>query len=106
MSLPIVTAATPLAATLAGQGISGLAAGVKSTTDKVKAAGEDFEAMLTSELLKDMRQSLEPGVLFGRDGGDAFGGLFDFFMGKHLAQAGGLGLSAYVQRQLQAGPPK
>lgn len=107
MAVPVLTAAaTPLASTLAAKGVSSLAGGVKAATQKVQTVAEDFEATLTSELLKQMRHTLEPGGLFAQDGADVYGGLFDFFMGKHLAQSGGLGLSAFVQRQLQADPPR
>ena len=38
---------------------------------------QDFESVFASMLLKEMRQSLEPGSLFGEDSGDVYGGLFD-----------------------------
>lgn len=59
--------------------------------------------MFLSLLLKEMRQSLEPDGLFAGDAGDVQGGLFDLYLSKHLADAGGVGLAAAVERQLS--PP-
>ena len=39
--------------------------------------------MFVSIVLKEMRQTLGPGSLFGSDAADINGGLFDMFMGKH-----------------------
>jgi flagellar protein FlgJ len=62
----------------------------------------DLEANFLSMLLKEMRQTFEPdGGLFPGDTGDVQGGLFDLFMGQHLAAAGGFGLAAALDRQLR-----
>jgi flagellar protein FlgJ len=53
-----------------------------------------------AQLVKEMRQTLEPGTLFGNDPGDVFGGMFDLFMGKHMAKAGGIGLAKVLERHL------
>ncbi len=66
------------------------------------ALGQQFEALFLAQLVKEMRQTLEPDGLFGKDGGDVLGGLFDLYLGKHLAQAGGLGLAPLLQRQLES----
>ncbi|WP_084760151.1 rod-binding protein [Zavarzinella formosa] len=66
---------------------------------------KDFESLFLSVLLKGMRQTLEPDSLFPGDSGDVMGGLFDQFMGQHLANAGGVGLAATIQRQTQQEPP-
>jgi peptidoglycan hydrolase FlgJ len=60
----------------------------------------EFEAMFLSLLLKEMRQALEPGGLFPGDTGDVQGGLFDLYMSKHLADGGGVGLAAALERQI------
>ena len=53
-------------------------------------------------LLKEMRQTLEQdGGLFPGDTGDVQGGLFDLYLGKHLADSGGFGLAAVLERQLR-----
>ena len=53
-----------------------------------------------------MRQTLDQddGGLFPGDTGDVQGGLFDQFMGQHLANAGGFGLAAALDRQLRTTP--
>ncbi len=61
-----------------------------------------FESMFLSILLKEMRQTLEPDTMFPQDGGDILGGLFDLFLGQHLARAGALGIGAMVKKQLAA----
>lgn len=68
-----------------------------------ESVGAQFESLFLSLLLKEMRQSLEPGSLFGEDKGDVLGGLFDTYLGEHLAQRGGLGIADVVNRQLM--PP-
>ena len=71
---------------------------------------QDFESVFASMLLKEMRQSLEPGTLFGEDSGDVYGGLFDRFIGEQMSKGKGLGMSRMVQdsieRLQQAAKPK
>ena len=57
--------------------------------------------MMMSMLLKEMRQTLEPGALFGGDSSDSFGGIFDLYLGKHVAEAGGLGIAGMVKHYLE-----
>lgn len=68
----------------------------------LEVAAKDFEGMFVSLLLKEMRQTLEPGTMFGQDSGDVLGGLFDVFIGQHLAKAGALGIGNIVKHQLAA----
>lgn len=70
------------------------------TGPSVRDMAKEFEAMFLSLLLKQMRQGLEPGGLFPGDTGDVQGGLFDQYMSNHLADAGGVGLAAALERQL------
>jgi flagellar protein FlgJ len=66
----------------------------------------EFEATFLSMILKEMRESLDPEVgLFPGDSGDVQGGLFDLFLGKHMAESGGVGLAAALVRQMQAQHP-
>lgn len=75
-----------------------------SKSDARKAARE-LEATFLSMLLKEMRQTLEPdGGLFPGDTGDVQGGLFDLYIGQHLAAAGGFGLAAALDRQPRTTP--
>jgi Rod binding domain-containing protein len=62
---------------------------------------QDFESVFASMLLKEMRQSLEPGSLFGEDSGDVYGGLFDQYLGEHMTQGTGLGMSRMLQESIE-----
>ena len=73
----------------------------KAAEAKLRAMAQEFEATLLGMLLKDMRQTLdEDGGFFPGDTGDVQGGLFDMYMSKHLAEAGGVGLAAALVRQM------
>lgn len=74
----------------------------------IRQAARDVETMFLSLLLKEMRQSSESdGGFFAGDSGDVYGGLFDFYMGKHMAEAGGIGLaSAWAGHLEQSLPPE
>ena len=67
----------------------------------LKDAAQGFESVFLSLLLKEMRQTLEPGSLFGKDSSDIYGGLFDQFMSQHLAQGKGMGLAQALLKQLE-----
>lgn len=69
-------------------------------TGRDDTVAQGFESMFASLLIKQMRQSLEPDTLFGQDNGDVLGGMFDFFLGQHLARSGALGIGAMVSRQM------
>lgn len=76
----------------------------------LRALTGELETMFLSLLMKEMRQTLESeGGLFAGDAGDVYGGLFDFYLGKHLADAGGIGLArslaAPMERSLQPERP-
>ena len=74
-----------------------------ATGDKqsIEGAASAFESVFLSLVIKEMRQTLEPDTLFGKDGGDVYGGLYDMYMGQHLARAGGFGLGQALKQQLQ-----
>lgn len=73
----------------------------EETSDRARVA-QQFEGILVSLLLKEMRQTLGKEGLFGSDTSDIYGGLFDQFMGQHLAQSGGLGISKLVGAYIDA----
>lgn len=79
---------------------------VKGAADaKLVDAAKEMEATFLSMLLKEMRQTLDSedgGGLFPGDSGDVQGGLFDLYMSKHLADAGGVGMAAALIRQMKA----
>lgn len=68
----------------------------------VQQAALGFEGMFVSQLIKQMREALEPGTMFGSDTGDVLGGLFDMTMGQHLAKSGALGIAKLLQGQWTA----
>lgn len=68
--------------------------------DAVGKVAKDFESLFVSIVLKEMRQTLGPGSLFGNDTGDINGSLFDMFMGKHLVDAGGFGVARTLEKSM------
>src|SRR5947208_3008955 len=68
-----------------------------------KVIGKAFEGIFVSLLIKQMRQSLDGG-LFGNDHGDVLGGMFDHFLGEHIAQSGRFGIADMVRMQLEHQP--
>src|SRR6056297_1176075 len=68
------------------------------------AAAEATEAMFASMLLKEMRNTLESG-LFGNEGSDTYGQMFDMFMGQHLAESNALGIQTMIVEQTSPTPP-
>ena len=101
-----MTTAAPVLIPLAKTGVSALTTGVDlagKAAQQVKDVAKDFESLLLGELLKQSRKTLgEDGGFFGNDKSDTFGALFDFFLGKHLADSGGVGVAGTIQRQLSA----
>ena len=69
--------------------------------EKMKAVGEDFESVFISMMLKEMRNSLEGGGFFGEESSDTFGGMFDMFIGKHVASTTPLGIADIVANSYQ-----
>ena len=67
----------------------------------IAQTGKQFEALFLSMLLKEMRQTLGEDGLFPGDAGDVQGGLFDLYLGKHMADSGGIGLADSITRLLQ-----
>jgi peptidoglycan hydrolase FlgJ len=85
-----------------GQDPEMLAAQLRSGKQhSVDAVAQSFEGMFMSLLMKEMRQTLDSGSFFGGDSADVYGGMFDMYLGQHLAQAGGIGLAKVLKSQLQ-----
>ena len=83
-----------------GYGPLALSSQARSTNAQaIEKVANGFESIFLSQMLKQMRQSLEPGTMFGHDNGDVFGGMFDMFMSQHLAPAGASGIAAMVRKQ-------
>jgi peptidoglycan hydrolase FlgJ len=62
--------------------------------------GEQFESLFVSMLLKEMRASLSEGGLFAGDSADVYGGMFDMFLGQHIASQGAFGIAEMINRQV------
>ncbi|QDU40237.1 Peptidoglycan hydrolase FlgJ [Maioricimonas rarisocia] len=65
-------------------------------------AAREFEGMLTSMLLKQMRQTISGEGLFPGDSSDTYGGMFDMYLGDFIARNGGLGLAEQIESTLRA----
>jgi flagellar protein FlgJ len=63
--------------------------------------GRQFESIFTSLLVKQLRQSVDSETMFGKDDGDVLGGMFDHFLGEHIAKAGSLGIGQMIRSQLE-----
>ena len=78
--------------------------GGDTTSRKIEKVGQDFEAIFFSMMLKEMRNSIsidEEGGLFAGEGSDTYGGLFDTFLGQHLASSNQLGIAQSIQSYLK-----
>ena len=75
-------------------------AGVEST---ISSTASEFESIFLSMMLKEMRNTLEQGEggMFGGEGSDTFGGMFDMFMGQHMAESNPLGIGNAIDKYMQ-----
>jgi Rod binding domain-containing protein len=62
--------------------------------------GEQFESIFVSMLLKEMRASSSEDGLFAGDSADIYGGMFDMYLGQHIASQGSLGIADMINRQV------
>lgn len=65
--------------------------------------GAQFESLFVSMMLKEMRQTVSEDGLFAGDSSDTYGGLFDMFLGQHMAQGSPLGIGRLIESQLGLG---
>ena len=74
-----------------------------ATANRAESVGKEFESVFVSLLLKEMRNTLDTGEggLFGSEKSDTFGGMFDQFMGQHLAEASPLGIADAIKSYLK-----
>lgn len=77
-------------------------------TDAAKAKGEakvlkQFESVMLSMMLKQLRQTGSEEGMFPGDKSDTLGGMFDTYLGEYLAESGGLGLTSSLEGQLNSG---
>ena len=78
---------------------SAISSGKQSPENSRSASGvgSDFEAVFVSLMLKQMRTSMSEDGLFGSESSDTYGGIFDLYVGKHVAESSPLGISQMVQ---------
>lgn len=63
--------------------------------------GESFDALFTSMILKEMRQSMQSeDSFFAGDHGDVVGGIWDQFLGEQMAPAMNFGMDELALSQL------
>ena len=74
--------------------------------EQAQKLGKEFESVFVSLLLKEMRNTLDQGEggLFGSEQSDTFGGMFDQFMGTHLADSSPLGIAGAIEGYLKNKP--
>jgi Rod binding domain-containing protein len=75
-------------------------AGAPKTPEQIRQVATEFEGVFLSMLVKEMRDSLETGF-FGDESSDSYGGMFDLFIGKHLADAQPLGVGDMILKSYQ-----
>lgn len=68
--------------------------------EKLESVGTDFESVFMSMMIKEMRNSLDGGF-FGEESSDTYGGMFDLFIGKHLAESRPLGIANMMLDQYE-----
>jgi murein DD-endopeptidase MepM/ murein hydrolase activator NlpD len=69
---------------------------------KVRALAEQFEAMLLSQMLRDMKESMTPEAERGGLGAPIFADTVNTELGLSLSRAGGVGLADVLMRALKA----
>ena len=62
--------------------------------------GQQFESVFVSMLLKEMRATSSEDGLFAGDNADVYGGMFDMFLGQHIASQGAFGIAELLNSQL------
>jgi Rod binding domain-containing protein len=66
-------------------------------------AAQDFERLLATVLVKEMRRGLPEGFFGGGAGSEVYEGWLDEHLGSVLAQGRGLGLRTALERELGGG---
>ncbi len=101
--MPVDTSAVPTAYT----DIAQLQARRANTPENLRAAAEQFEAMLADVWLKSMRAATEAlgGGLVDSHAMDVHQEMLDHQWAIHMAENGGLGIADVIVRQLQRNPP-
>ena len=85
--------------------LSSAAKKVSAHEAEVRNVANQFESMFVSLMLKSMRSSMTEDGLFGGEGSDTYGSLFDMYMGQHLASNDALGIGRLIEQYMQESRP-
>ena len=78
-----------------------LAKGKSMSMDQIDKTSQDFESMFVGQMLDQMFGETEGDDMFGdSDTSDVYRGMMVDQFGKEIAQAGGIGIAAYVKQEL------
>ncbi|OYP35229.1 rod-binding protein [Rhodopirellula sp. MGV] len=89
---------TPMPAGASAISSGSIGNGFAASAQNMEQVGNEFESVFVSMLLKEMRNSLDEGF-FGGESSDSFGGMFDMFIGKHLAESNAIGIGQMLAEQ-------
>ena len=70
------------------------------TPEDLAAVGKKVEGVFASLLIKEMRETLDEGM-FGSEGGDVYGGLFDMMIGQTIGDSQPFGIGQMIQSYLK-----
>ena len=69
---------------------------------ELERVAKEFESVFVSMLVKEMRNTLEDGF-FSSESSDVLGGMFDQYLGQHLAESSPIGIHELLMSQKFAG---
>ena len=88
-----------------GADVLAASGGLLQQTGHSADVAEAFESIFASLLVKQMRNTGLGEGLFSGDKSDTLGGLFDMFLGQHLAKSQGLGVAKMIQKYVDHAKP-
>ena len=95
----------PIDTATLGAGATSLLSSQPVESKGPEVAARDFEALLGTLLVKELRQSLPDGFFGKGEGFETFEGWFDEILGEKLAQSGALELAGMVKASLGTKEP-
>jgi len=69
----------------------------------VRSVAEQFEAILLTQMIKQMRKPMMPGGMFDTPQAQAWNDMADQRLGLYLAKSGGIGLADSLLKQIEFG---
>ncbi len=69
----------------------------------LRSVAEQFEAILLTQMIKQMRKPIMPGGMFDSPEAQNWNEMVDQRLGLHLAKSGGIGLADSLLKQIQVG---